>query len=258
MNTTSNLVLTFNNHKIRIIRLDQVDSTNDYAKKLLSNPFGEEDILVFSSNQTSGRGNGGNSWESEAGKNLTFSLILRPNFLEPVNQFQLNKVIALAIRDFVYENAKNFSIKIKWPNDIYVNDKKIAGTLIEHSIMGNQLENSIVGIGININQEIFKSDAPNPVSLLNLTNKTYDLEKMLQQLVNVIYRCYQALKENKTEQIDKDYLNHLYCLNELKPYNFQGNKIMASIQSVNHFGQLQLITENNKLISCAFKEIEFL
>ncbi len=256
MNTPPDFVFSFNHQKNRIIRLNETESTNDFAKQLQMQPF-ENEVIIIADYQTKGRGNAGNSWESESGKNLTFSIILKPHFLEPSLQFLLNKVIALGIYDFVSDKLNSSNVKIKWPNDIYVGNKKIAGTLIEHSIIGSQLEKSIVGIGININQTVFTSNAPNPISLSNITNAVYPLKDTLIQLMNFIFIRYQELKDKKIKQLDIDYLNQLYCLNEYKTYNYQGEKIKASIQGVNKFGQLQLLSENNNLISCSFKEIEF-
>ena len=252
------LLQTSNNHEFNLIKLSEVNSTNDYAKEIIKNIGQNEYNIVQADYQTNGKGNAGNYWESEAGMNLTFSIIFQPLFLKPEDQFQLNKTISLGILDFVNSIIKNESVKIKWPNDIYINNKKLAGTLIENIIIGNSIEFSICGIGININQKLFKSNAPNPISLIDFTKKSLNLESNLLKLLDCILDRYEALKGYNINKIDTEYFQSLYQANDFKPYFFQNEKIIASIRGVNRYGQLELLTVNKEKIICAFKEIEFI
>ncbi|MDP4187625.1 MAG: biotin--[acetyl-CoA-carboxylase] ligase, partial [Bacteroidota bacterium] len=171
--------------------MTEIDSTNYFAMNLAMKPDTEEFTVVWADEQTSGRGEGNNFWESEAGKNLTFSIILKPCFLKIEQQFFLSKAISLAIANFLQPIAGHISVK--WPNDIYWKNKKICGILIENIVEQNIIRNSIAGIGLNINQEKFLSNAPNPVSLKNIMKQDYDLEFCLKEILLQIERFYQLL-----------------------------------------------------------------
>ena len=149
-----------NNH----IRLNRVNSTNKYAVEMIAKSKPIEGTVISASFQYEGRGQIGRFWESEAEKNITCSTILRPDFLEASDQFQLNIAISLALHDFISHFLDNKDVKIKWPNDIYVGDKKIAGILLQNSLIGKKVNSTIVGTGININQTEFSGDVPNPTS----------------------------------------------------------------------------------------------
>ena len=191
----------------QILRIRQADSTNRYLAQLSKEENLAEGTLVVAYEQTHGRGQGNNSWESEPGANLTFSILLYPSFIHASQQFVLSKAVSLAVYDFVSQHVAD--VAVKWPNDVYVNEKKIAGILIENFIIDDYLSKTIVGIGLNINQNVFVSDAPNPVSLRQLTGKTYPLERCLQNLHVLIAARYRMVKED-AEQLDLDYLQHLY------------------------------------------------
>ena len=161
---------------IKIIKLDEIDSTNNYTSKLLANSNVIEGTVVVAKAQSSGRGQLSNQWESEYGKNILASFVFYPKFLPVQQQFLLSKVIALGVRDLLTLFVDK--VKVKWPNDIYIDNKKVAGILIENSIMGHTLESSIAGVGININQTVFLSDAPNPVSLIYSLKKELDCSEL--------------------------------------------------------------------------------
>jgi biotin-[acetyl-CoA-carboxylase] ligase BirA-like protein len=158
-------------------------------------------------NQTQGRGQGNNSWESAPGKNLTFSMILYPVSIEVSAQFVLSKAISLAVYDFISQFVSDVSVK--YPNDVYVGNRKITGILIENFIKGAYLEKSIAGIGVNINQERFESNAPNPVSLRQMTGNTYQLNDCLENLCACIAHRYKMITGN-ADQLHSDYEQHLY------------------------------------------------
>lgn len=153
--------------------LEQVDSTNSYVS--LHAASLADMTMVIADAQTAGRGQRGNSWESEPGKNLTFTLLHRPKGVLPREQFAISEATALAVADFLEENG--IIATVKWPNDIYVDDRKIAGILIEHSLTGSAITDSRIGVGLNVNQQEFRSDAPNPVSMRQLTGHDYDISR---------------------------------------------------------------------------------
>lgn len=135
--------------------------------------------------QTAGRGQRGNSWEAEPGRNLTFSILLRPSVLEAARSFELSMIVSLALLRILQPLVPG-PVMIKWPNDIYAGDRKLCGILIENAFCGTRIERSVVGIGVNVNQDVFRSDAPNPVSLRQLTGRSYDLDALLADIASAI------------------------------------------------------------------------
>lgn len=241
-----------------IIYLDEAESTNRYASEMMSTTGLDEGTVVSAMFQLAGRGAGDNSWESEAGKNLLISIILKPEFLPLHRQFMLNIVASLGVHDMIVQLCGNTAaIKIKWPNDIYADDKKIAGMLVENAIMGDTFMHTILGIGLNINQEIFISDAPNPISLKNITGKEYNLDECLSLLCSKIDERYKQLKEMQYKQLTAEYLSSLYRNGEEAKYIYKEQVILATIIGVSDEGKLMLKTPNSELIKCDFKEIEF-
>jgi len=243
--------------KARIISLPETGSTNKYATGLLSKERPEEGCVVITDHQTQGKGTDTNTWESEKGKNLTFSLILYPDF-KADQQFILNKAISLGICDFLHAELPQSVITIKWPNDIYIGNKKVCGILIQNSVIGNHLDYVVVGIGLNVNQTIFTSDAPNPVSLKMVSGKEYDLNELLQKLLNSIFKKYAQVIPETSQKIENDYLKKLYRLMEWQEFILKGNKILARITGTNAYGQLELETENRQVFSCDLKEVKFI
>ena len=172
------------------ILLASVDSTNNEARRRLDNNDELPEIsVIIADEQTSGRGQRGNSWEAEAGKNLLFSIVCHPDFLKASEQFVLSQAIALAVALTVNEVVVTDECRVKWPNDIYIGNKKVSGTLIECDLRGSNIETCIIGTGININQEVFHSDAPNPVSMAQIAGKEFDREALLSQILNSSRRC---------------------------------------------------------------------
>ena len=237
-----------------IIVLEEVDSTNNYAKQLIAKKE-EEGTVVLSHFQHTGKGQQGNYWESEAGKNLLFSMLLYPGFLEAGKQFYLSKIISLAVVEWLKEEHDN--VCVKWPNDIYVGEKKIAGILIEHAVKGAFLDHSIVGVGLNLNQELFMSDAPNPVSLKQLKKKEYDVQLVLQELINGFSFLYERLRQGNFEGIDKAYMESLFRKEGWHCFRKSGVDFEAQIQGIGEFGQLQLLERSGNFSEFMFKEVEF-
>lgn len=240
------------------IELKQTTSTNAYTDKLLLSEKPAEGTVIIAYQQTHGRGQDQNTWESEAKKNLTFSIILYPLFLHPSEQFRLIEVTSLGITDFIKTLLpSDNTIKIKWPNDIYVGDKKLCGTLVQNSIVGPKLTESIIGIGLNINQEQFISDAPNPVSLKQITGKYYDLQQCLDDLCASLDLRYQQLKNKQYSLLETDYLSLLYRYFEWHDFIIQDNLIKARIIGISNYGQLKLESPDGKIHECGMKEVVY-
>ena len=240
----------------KIIFLNEVESTNNYANQLILSNAAEEDTVVLTHYQKKGRGQLGNHWESEAGKNLLASIILYPELLKAGKQFYLSKIVSLSIVEYLKREVADVSVK--WPNDIYIGTKKIAGILIENSIKGNYLFTSILGIGLNLNQKMFLSDAPNPVSLTQLTGKEYEIEKVVSDIFRLIQAWYQKIQRGNFAEIDSAYLSILFRNGEWSQYSKNGISFEAKIIGIGEFGQLQLENREGVISEYVFKEIEFI
>lgn len=238
----------------KLIWLSEVDSTNRYLTNL-SKEHLDEGVTVAAKNQVEGRGQRGNTWESEKGKDITFSFILYPNFLKVQEQFILSQAISLGICDMLLQFIKGISIK--WPNDIYVNNNKIAGILIENAIGSTQLDQSIVGIGLNVNQKVFSDDIPNPTSLALETDSIFDIQETIEILCRCISARYNFLKNNSYNLIQNEYLNLLYRRNEFYTYTSEGKKFEAIIVGVKSTGELILENRSGERKEFGFKEISF-
>jgi BirA family biotin operon repressor/biotin-[acetyl-CoA-carboxylase] ligase len=240
---------------MNIISTEELSSTNDYMQKLLSEEKElAEGTVVWAKHQTAGRGQGQNKWESEKNKNLTFSVLLYPDFLPVTEQFLLSQLTALGIIDFLANSCALEDVTVKWPNDIYWKDKKICGMLIENRLSGHTISHTILGIGININQEQFMSDAPNPVSVKQITGKEYDLEKILLLLRESILNRYLQLLRDEKEQIRTDYFNKLYRREGYHLYKDASGEFSARIKSIKNNGILVLETDTEERLY-AFKEV---
>lgn len=239
----------------KTLKLKEVNSTNSYLKELISaNDKEVEGLVVVAENQFSGRGQKGSFWESEDGKNLTFSILLKPN-ITASKQFMISKVISLGIVGFLRDLGLK-DLKIKWPNDIYCNDKKIAGILIENSLKGNKINNTVVGIGLNVNQINFQSEN-NPTSIIKeLMGNEQCLDDLLNQLLFFIEKSYTDLKLSKDSLINSNYINNLYWINEFKSFRKGNELIEGTILGVNEIGKLQ-IKVNNDIETFGLKEISF-
>jgi len=218
----------------------------------------EEGTVVVAETQTAGRGQKGSFWEAAAGQNITCSLLLYPTFLSLKQHFLLSKIVVLGVKetlDFLFPHLLPFFIK--WPNDIYHKDRKIAGILIENELMDDQITQSVVGIGLNVNQEVFTSDALNPVSLKQLTSETIDLDYLLGEMIRRIMYWYQKLKDNQSEKISTVYHDALYRKNGFFCYEDKNGVFDARIGSVSDDGFLHLITQGGEERRYAFKEVSF-
>jgi BirA family transcriptional regulator, biotin operon repressor / biotin---[acetyl-CoA-carboxylase] ligase len=241
-----------------IIRLKEVDSTNRFFMDWLMKERPEEGTVIIAGNQTAGRGMDGTVWESAPSMNLTFSAVLYPVFLAPDAQFYLNKAVSLGLADAVKEILpENDDIRIKWPNDIYIGDKKLAGTLIQNGVKGSSFDFAVIGIGLNVNQDHFPGEAANPISLKLAAGKEFDLEEIFEVVSDKISRRYEQLKQGIKHDMDEDYLNLLYRIKQHSDFNYKGNRIHARITGVNRYGQLILEIPGEKIIEVDLKEISF-
>lgn len=237
------------------IALDETISTNRYAKELPEDES-HELTLVTAEFQTAGRGAGTNRWESERSQNLLFSLISYPKGLLANQMFALSEVTALAIRDALSSYTPGF--QIKWPNDIYYNDKKISGMLIENDLRGKWVHRSIIGVGVDINQTRFLSDAPNPVSLAQILGKAVERNQVLNSILLQFNHYYGMMERKQFSELHNRYMQHLYRRNALHPYADATGTFQARIIDVEPTGHLVLECQNGEQRRYDFKEVSFL
>ena len=258
---------------MEIIKIQTTDSTNNYLSQH------EEEVaptaLLYCINQTAGRGQRGNSWESEPGKNITASVIFHPRNFPARCQFALSQAVALGINDYL--RSRGVETKVKWPNDIYAGDKKICGILVEHVVVGSNISRTIAGFGINLNQEKFVSDAPNPVSLRQLTGKEYIVDEEVKDVAEAIERRLASLSDTLTSQynpqsqkseielkfgnLHKDFLAMLWRGDgNFYPFHdrIRNERVEARIEDVGPDGMLTLVTTDDEKRCFSFKEVEFL
>jgi len=237
--------------------IETTNSTNTLLREYIAN--GNPPQYIYTGFQTAGRGQTGNGWESQKGKNLLCSILLPPTEMP----FMLNVAVSVAVHRAISEIGIN-DVTIKWPNDIYWKDKKIAGILIENAIIGNKIVHSIAGIGLNINQTEWLSNAPNPVSLTQITGETYDIHQWMQRIWNQVQ---QTINEDTWTY----YKSHLYRRDGLWPFierevttaptmnadNNAKGQFMACIEDILPSGELVLRDQQNKLRTYHFKQIRY-
>ena len=252
----NNTILTlFVGHSI--VKLHETDSTNTYLKNLLSNskPL-IEGTVIMADHQYAGRGQNLNVWESEAGKNLTISIYLKPVFLAVNQQFDLSKAISLGVMDCLNQILGENCL-IKWPNDIYFHDKKIGGILIENVTKGYNLKESVIGIGLNVNQINFPTQLSRVTSISKVLHKDYKLEKLLAQICENIESRYLQLKAGKKELLAENYTRNLFRINEEHAFEIAHEIVLGTIKGVTATGKLLLLI-NNELKELDLKEVKFI
>ena len=243
--------------------LDTIDSTSTELRRRMSVEELPHSYCISADFQTSGHGQATNRWESEDGKNLLFSVLLRPTIIPAAEQFVITEIVTLAIINALQDYIRQ-KITIKWPNDIYVGDKKLCGILIENALCGPTIDTCIVGIGININQELFVSDAPNPVSLKQLNGRDNDREEILEEIYNNILNYYNYLADNWQNNDIKqslycEYMNNLYRRTGYHNYSTpDGEHFRAEIENIGSQGHLTLRLESGEQRIFAFKEVIFI
>lgn len=240
----------------KIIRFDEISSTNATANEMLTDKKLPEGTVISARYQNAGKGHGKNKWESKPGKNLTISIILYPLFLKAEEQFFLSMIISLGIKDLLELFTEN--IKIKWPNDIWVGNDKISGILIENSISGNKFDYSIAGIGININQENFSKDIVNPLSLTQITGEHHPLDKTLNLLCKQLDSRYNQLKDaGNRVSIRTEYINNLYLFMENVRFQQGERQFTAKITGIDPAGRLIIEHKSGKTEKFGFHEVSF-
>lgn len=237
---------------------DTLPSTNQYCE-LLDLSQVEEFAVFFARQQTKGVGQRGHYWVAEAGKNITCSVILKPCWLSVPDQYQLTKVVSLGVVHCLSRLLPTTEdIRIKWPNDIYVGQQKICGILISNKLQRNRMATSIVGIGLNVNQDCFPDWVPNPISLKMITGREFPLDETLDLLVDEIENLYVRYRGNypSAAWLDEEYLASLLNRGVVRHYHYRGRDIHATLEGVNRFGHLQLTTVEGCHLSCQMSEIQ--
>ena len=237
-----------------IYRFDTVTSTNDVARE----PQYLHGDIVAAEFQTAGRGQRGHTWTSSAGLNLMFTAVLCPTFLPVHEQFLLSECVALALCD----TFASFGIatRIKWTNDIYAGDRKLAGVLIEQNVTGTSISRSIIGIGINVNQTEFDPSLPNPVSMKQLTGSTFDRDVILERFSRCLMSRYGQMESGDRRQLQEEYRQSMYRLGEMSPFRLvpSGEVITAEIAGVQPSGALILRSADGRQDEYRFREVEFI
>lgn len=243
-----------------LLFLHEVESTNTYAMNLLRNVNPMEGTVVYTDNQIRGKGQRGAVWTSKIGQNLTLSVILKPQFLGQNNTFYLSKISALAVYDVLTDIfvTSQYDIKIKWPNDILINHKKVAGILIENSFTTQALQYSIIGIGLNVNQQEFDELESSATSLHLAAGKSFDRMAVMELLCMKLEKWYLKLKEGKTDLIDKQYTDVLFGMNQVLNFEDTASKrFQGTINGVSRDGKLMLTLSDSTQKQYDIKELKF-
>lgn len=252
---------------MEIINIEETESTNSYLARIAAESA--HGTIASAYRQTAGRGQRGNSWESEPGKNLTFSILLKGTGVAPSGQFSLSEACALGVASTLRRYIGQASVK--WSNDIYYGDSKICGMLIEHSLSGGKIDHTIAGIGINVNQTVFRSDAPNPISMAMVAGHKFDTGEVLESVCQEILRLCASLP-SASASLHKEFLGSLYRRDSIYPYRSAicsvsvdgketipaGAEFEAAILDVAPDGILSLQTTSGSIHRFAFKEVSFI
>ena len=257
---------------MKITHFKNIDSTNSYLQNLLDKGEDVADNVVVTDFQTSGKGQGRNIWQSEDGKNLLFSIALDMSFLKAEDQFLLTQMVSVAMINVLKKYLPEENLFIKWPNDIYFNDRKIAGILIKNEIRGIMLGTSIIGIGLNVNQTDFDESLPNPISMKMITGKDYDLEMLLNEICNKLSQQTTGNRQQTSSNSISSvfnfqfspfnfhhlYTDKLYRYNQWAFYEHEGDVKEMMITGYDRFGRLILKEKNDREVVCDLKEVKFI
>jgi BirA family transcriptional regulator, biotin operon repressor / biotin---[acetyl-CoA-carboxylase] ligase len=238
-----------------LIHLPSVDSTNKYAAAILSRENATEGTVILADVQTRGKGQGENTWLSDSGLNLLCSIILKPDFLPAFKQFYLSMCVATGINDYLH--SLGIRSYVKWPNDILINRKKIAGILIENTILSQNLYTSIVGIGLNVNQVSFPPAIPNPASIKGETGKSFNVGQLLAEMIPFLEKRLDLLNNEDFVAIKSGYLNCLWLLNTRAVFTDQHGEFEGRIVDIAESGELVVLTSTGETRMYGFKEVEF-
>jgi len=238
---------------------DTLPSTNEYAMNLLSKSKPSEGTVISTRHQSAGRGQYGSNWHSESGKAITLSVIFHPLFLNIREQFDLNIAIALGVYDCLRENCRIVDLSVKWPNDVYVGNRKLGGILIQNTISKGKITASVVGIGLNLNQHRFPNNLPNPTSILLESGVEYDRDELINQLCSYLESYYLLLKAGKIDQLRERYYKALYNFQMPAQYErADGSQFTGVITGIRREGHLCVKNETGVVEMFDFKEIKLL
>lgn len=243
-----------------LLFLTEVESTNTYAMELLRNVNVTEGTIVYTDHQTKGRGQRGASWNSDFASNLTLSVVLKPQFMNAEKAFYLSKISALALHDVMAEILPQgqYDIKIKWPNDILVNSRKIAGILIENNFHQGYIQHAVIGIGLNVNQKEFAGLEDKATSVLRLINRELNRQNVLERLCVHLEKWYFKLRENKLDYITAKYYESLYGYKQVLPFRDARNyPFSALLTGVTEHGNLRLSLAGGQIHEFDIKEVKF-
>jgi len=235
--------------------LKTIKSTNEYLLNFPSEDLPKEGKAVATFDQTEGRGQKGNKWLSEPGCNICYSLLFHPEKIPAQNQFLISQAAALGVKKFFDEFTQN--ITIKWPNDIFYKNNKIAGILIENKLTGSMINFSVIGIGININQKTFPAELTDAISLTQITGKEYDLNELTEKLHETVWKSLSDMNLERSGDIQRYYINSLFRRDGYHSYTDKDGTFMAKILGVGAQGDLMLELEDNSVRSYTFKKIQF-
>ena len=243
---------------MKLVKLSAIDSTNNFLKNLVKDTTVENWTVIQAENQTSGRGQFENSWQSESGKNLTFSVLCKLSDLKADKAFYLNCCVSIAVFRVLRQYIPQ-KLSIKWPNDILSHSKKICGILTENVVKNDVVVRAIVGIGLNVNQAVFGAELGNATSMKLVAQKDFDRDLLLRAIVEEIKVQVEGLEAKNFEAIKESYEAHLFQINTVAMYeDSRGNQFMGSINDIDHQGRLRVTLENESVQSFDLKEIRFI
>ena len=236
----------------RLVCLDQVDSTNSYALDLVRQGKADQGMVVTASYQLKGQGQRGKTWDSEPGSNALFTIVYFPD-CKVEEQFIKNQGVAVGLARAIRRIMDRGGVNIKWPNDIYIDRKKVAGILIQNVLSGKKIDHMVIGIGINVNQTLFDQALPNPVSLRQVTGESYDVDDIIMQVVRAIDETFFS---EDPAAIHREYLEQLYLRGVLSSFKSEGESFKGAIQGISSSGEL-LISTVNGMRSFSFGDLEY-
>ena len=242
---------------MNIIKLDAIDSTNSYLKKIILEKDISDYTIVTANFQTEGKGQLGYMWESEDSKNLLCSIYKKDLGIKVEDQFVISMLVSLSIIRTL-EKLNLPKLYIKWPNDIMSDNKKICGILVENMVKQNSIKESVIGIGLNVNQDTFKN-LPNATSIKKIKGAVFNIDELLNDLVNNIKKQFSDFNQSNIDLIFKEYEDVLYRMNIPSTFkNSQGDIFTGFIKGVNNLGRLKVLLEDNLTKSYTIKDITLL
>ena len=246
--------------RIKWHKSDSIGSTNTYLRELKGGDPAYDYEVAVADFQTAGRGQKGNTWESEQGKNLLFSILAHPRNIKVRDQFYLSEAIALAVSDAVIAViGPEFAggVSVKWSNDVYWKDFKMAGILIENTLQGDCILDTVAGVGLDVNQEVFLSDAPNPISLKNITGRNFDRDALLTDIVERFIGYMERAEQDRAD-VDRMYRERLYRREGYHPFRDAAGEFEACIEGIRPDGCLMLLTSGGEHRVYEFKQVQFI